>query len=76
MLAPTAGRRGADPYDHDAPSISSEIVGGAEGFPVANVVSNGGSGGDGGYGGKIMKSSALPTNDVVLRTNEVVGFAD
>ena len=30
------------------PTISSEIVGGVEGFPVANLVSNGGSGGDGG----------------------------
>ena len=29
-----------------APSIFFKIAGGAEGFPVANIVSNGGSGGD------------------------------
>ena len=48
MLAPTAGRRGADPYDHRElpPQSRLEIAGGAEGFPVANIVSNGGSGGD------------------------------
>ena len=47
------------------------------GFPDANWRALGVPGrGQGGMGGKIMKSSALPTNDVVLRTNEVVGFAD
>ena len=52
-----------------APSISFEIVGGAEGFPVANIVSNGGSGGDGGYGGFSAKPSlrggpGFPENEV------------
>ncbi len=49
------------------PSISFEIVGGAEGFPVANIVSNGGSGGDRGVWGVLAarRAKGFPVANIV-----------